>query len=145
MTKENGKRLNLWDLPFEERVELVVNKWLENLRSGRFRQGRLALRTPRGLCCLGVLCETILEIQPDFMKVDRKKNFYYHYYDGKNTYLPWIVQELLGIDEYGSIEDKDEYPLSYYNDNLKKSFEDLADIIEQKKDKIFLKHRALRT
>lgn len=35
-------------------------KWLEALRSGRYQQGRSALRRTNGtMCCLGVLCDLV--------------------------------------------------------------------------------------
>jgi hypothetical protein len=33
----------------------IKSKWLEALRSGRYRQSRNALFSDRGYCCLGVL------------------------------------------------------------------------------------------
>jgi hypothetical protein len=36
---------------------IVKKKWLNALRSGKFKQGQGALKNSEGHCCLGVLCE----------------------------------------------------------------------------------------
>lgn len=35
----------------------VALKWAEALESGQYEQGKSSLKTTRGYCCLGVLCE----------------------------------------------------------------------------------------
>jgi hypothetical protein len=35
----------------------IKKKWINALRSGRFKQGNGCLRSGEGHCCLGVLCE----------------------------------------------------------------------------------------
>ena len=40
----------------------VKEKWVEDLLSGDFEQGVGALRTDEGYCCLGVLCETMMNM-----------------------------------------------------------------------------------
>ena len=38
----------------------IKTRWLEALRSGRYKQGRSALRTSNNeFCCLGVLCDIV--------------------------------------------------------------------------------------
>ncbi len=37
--------------------EVVKQKWVEALRSGKYKQGRSVLRSESGFCCLGVLCD----------------------------------------------------------------------------------------
>lgn len=38
----------------------LKTKWLEALRSGKYKQGRSALRTIQDeFCCLGVLCDIV--------------------------------------------------------------------------------------
>lgn len=34
-----------------------IRKWVDALRSGEFRQGKLGLRIENAYCCLGVACE----------------------------------------------------------------------------------------
>ncbi len=42
----------------------VIEKWIKALRSGDFQQCRGALKTNKGYCCLGVLCELYLNDHP---------------------------------------------------------------------------------
>lgn len=42
--------------------ETVINAWVENLTSGKFLQGVGALNKSGKLCCLGVLCETGIQL-----------------------------------------------------------------------------------
>lgn len=37
--------------------EEIKNKWVEALRSGKYLQGKEALRNYNSFCCLGVLCD----------------------------------------------------------------------------------------
>ena len=39
--------------------EEIKAKWLEALRSGRYKQGTYALRKGNEFCCLGVLCDIV--------------------------------------------------------------------------------------
>lgn len=59
-------------------VELK-RKWLEALRSGRYKQGRFALKRGDEYCCLGILCEVggLREIPPK----DR--------WEDKSTFQSW--------------------------------------------------------
>ncbi len=43
--------------PPAEPVPSLRGRWLEALRSGRYPQDRGHLRSDRGFCCLGVLCD----------------------------------------------------------------------------------------
>lgn len=40
---------------------ILLDKWLEALRSGKYDQTRGALYDGRGYCCLGVLCDLVTE------------------------------------------------------------------------------------
>ena len=42
----------------------TYNKWITALKSGKYRQATKMLRSPRGYCCLGVLCE-VMEVPYD--------------------------------------------------------------------------------
>lgn len=55
----------LWFWFFETPGERLLRRWLKALRSGKYRQGRRKLRQPdlegECFCCLGVLCEILVE------------------------------------------------------------------------------------
>lgn len=43
--------------------EAFVRAWVEDLRSGKYEQGKKALKTADGkFCCLGVACETAVRL-----------------------------------------------------------------------------------
>jgi len=96
--------------------------WIEALRSGKFKQdgGTLVYKDGSGqkyFCCLGVACE-IAEVE--------KEAGSYHFVldDDQRLYLPSAVNKMLNL----SFED--EKLLAHYNDSEKKSFNEIADIIE---------------
>ena len=37
----------------------IADKWVEALRSGKYKQGKSALKKDDSFCCLGVLCDII--------------------------------------------------------------------------------------
>lgn len=56
-------------------------RWVAALRSGKFRQGKRALREGDTYCCLGVLCE--LAVADGAIRAEREANGAY-YYDGSS-------------------------------------------------------------
>jgi len=64
-------------------------KWIEALRSGKYKQGRLTLRTRNDCyCCLGVLC--------DVSNISKwEVNGAYYSYDGALGFLPLSLRDQL--------------------------------------------------
>lgn len=62
-------------------------KWVEALRSGKYRRGNSYLRSDAGWTCLGVLCDVLdsskWERHGDGVLVD-----YFWKYDGQSWFLP---------------------------------------------------------
>lgn len=101
-------------------------KWLEALRSGKFKQGsrRLYDKTSGGYCCLGVAL-TICGLGKDFMEGR-------HFVCDDDTFphvkpkdVPNFPEALIYTDSYSLA-----YGLSSMNDNGD-SFEEIADYIEK--------------
>lgn len=69
----------------------VKKRWLEALRSGKYSQGKGALRSPEGFCCLGVLCDALDPSQWDGCD-----------YDSEMLVLPAAVVE----EVFGSFDDR---------------------------------------
>jgi hypothetical protein len=103
-----------------------LKKWVEALRSGKYRQttGRLKKKLPGkhvGYCCLGVACKVL------GVKHDRLGNL-----------LPDEAQEMLGTNSRGTIPGPHKFRASGYhdlwelNDHLYMSFKEIADVIEEK-------------
>ena len=102
-------------------------KWVESLRSGKYRQGRGYLRVENRYCCLGVGCE-IFDIEKHARVQD--KILYYEF--GKEqpcvSICPDELWEILGFISCSN--------LVSMNDNGK-SFTEIADEIEKNSDKYF--------
>lgn len=68
-------------------------KWLDALRSGKYRQTKKELRSRSGgYCCLGVLCDV------SGMGYWNSKYEYLSEGDGRDKQLPWPVFNAIGID-----------------------------------------------
>ena len=90
----------------------LKKQWVEALRSGEYEQVRVELRNEKGYCCLGVLTELI---NPDVDWED---------WETRIDYEP--VKEALG-----GLQPSRFWHL---NDDLRYSFEEIADWIEEHVD-----------
>lgn len=99
-------------------------KWLENLRSGKYEQGRSALKQYNKYCCLGVLCETAIQLGIP-IAVDQDHSL--TRYEGCSMSLPEKLQEMI------QISDNNLDTLMYMNDNECRPFEEIANYIEAAK------------
>lgn len=71
----------------------LVKKWVEALRSGKYKQGRSALRNrDNEFCCLGVLCD----ISKQDLGIDWKLDDEIYYMEELGGVLPDKVWEYLG-------------------------------------------------
>lgn len=113
-------------------------RWLEALRSGKYKQGRTALKTERGdkpatYCCIGVLCqlladEELLEEFPPQTENGRSSFGYEGMYG-----MPHHSQmmNLVGVSHWSvGGSDESEGWLPALNDDFKLSFLEIADRIE---------------
>lgn len=108
----------------------VKEKWVAALRSGKYKQGKHALRMDDQFCCLGVLCdlatqEGVIE-QPD--QIARKYS-----YQGSVLSLPRQVTLWAGVndnDPYFIAADGSRTYVSYLNDR-DHLFTEIAEIIEE--------------
>lgn len=107
-----------------------AKKWVEALRSGKYRQGKNALATEDGrYCCLGVACELAAA-----EGVAQKVGF--GQFDGAKFELPASVIEWLGLnDSCGGFEGD---ALCLMNDAGKR-FKTIADVIESQPEGLFMK------
>lgn len=107
----------------------VAEKWVEALRSGKYKQTRSQLRDLSGYCCLGVLCDISglgnFIPSPDGSGYD---------FLGSLGILPGAVVSYSGIKTVnGELEGYRN--LAFVNDN-RGSFDQIADIIEKYWDKL---------
>jgi hypothetical protein len=103
----------------------IKRKWMEALRSGKYKQGTGCLRTINNkFCCLGVLADVI---DPERWEKSGANGYTAYYWrpGGYSAYLPSETWEELMKFPSGSQE-----TFSNMNDGGM-SFEDIADYIER--------------
>lgn len=108
--------------------------WVEQLRSGTYRQGSNVLAGKWPLddefryCCLGVACEVAVRHGAEVV-VERDKGL--KTYDGQQLLLPASVVEWFGLEHNNPYLRPDYSSASNLNDNFMLSFNEIADAIEQ--------------
>ena len=80
----------------------VKEKWIAALRSGEYEQGDGKLRTRKGYCCLGVLCDLYSkenawdwEFRGDDETIHLPMDYWY--FDEESEFLPISVMEWSGL------------------------------------------------
>lgn len=107
----------------------VKTEWLNALRSGEYEQGTGSLCKDGKYCCLGVLCE-LASKQGVCKKLEGI--FSHILYDGNDLHLPASVKEWCGFgsNPQGCNAYVNGRYLTTMNDIEKKSFTEIADLIE---------------
>lgn len=122
----------------------IAQQWVDALRSGRYKQGRNALKQDNGedscsYCCLGVLCD-LYQSQTDCRLDERTLGAArFVYIGGESEFLPSVVAEWAGMkSRIGKFND----PISEKSSDLANlndtgtSFEQLAHVIENHKEEL---------
>ncbi len=106
--------------------EMII-KWIEALRSGKYKQGRDLLRKDDEYCCLGVACDIFKsDINGDWVKpvmggrMSFKAGLIDVLYD-----IPPILKDKLGL------PDKVRNHMVSMNDSFDKNFNEIADYLEK--------------
>lgn len=104
-------------------------KWLEALRSGKYKQGKNHLQdNDNNFCCLGVLCDIY-----DPSKWEKIFNVAdaYTYNRESSSILPENIAYILGIGRFGYyVEEGTLFSLTELNDQGS-TFSEIADVIEK--------------
>lgn len=113
----------------------VKAKWVEALRSGKYKQGRYNLHYKDTYCCLGVLCE--VAVQEGVLLPPEVVNGYHLYAAAQGVPPQSLIQWAFSTDKHIV---KDHYVvktkkygrrnLIFYNDHAELSFIEIADLIE---------------
>lgn len=101
-------------------------KWVNALRSGKYKQARGYLRTgDNRFCCLGVLCDVSNKVEwlPVPCEVLESTD-YYRCNNSAGSFTPEDILEMTGL----TLNDQDE--LVNLNDKVRYDFEEIADYIE---------------
>lgn len=106
----------------------VKTEWLNALRSGEYEQGTGFLSKDGKFCCLGVLCDIATK-----QGVCKKIEYNHIHYDGNDSHLPNSVRIWCGFgnNPQGCNPIVNEIHLTTLNDTQKKSFDEIADLIEE--------------
>jgi len=125
----------------------VKEKWLKALRSGNYKQGEINLNNNNNtFCCLGVLCDIYIKENNLIWNDNAGSTGVKSIYTSAHT-LPKIIIMWAYDDESFNLEDTIDKSLDYLtggitlindkpvtlwmlNDNLNKTFDEIADIIE---------------
>jgi len=112
--------------PAPQTAQEARKLWVDALRSGKYKQGKFALRRGDRFCCLGVACQLAVEagVIPEPVQTSHDDEWVY---GGKFTVLPKKVYQWLDIDETGEYETGN---LVSDNDDGK-TFRSIASIIER--------------
>lgn len=104
-------------------------RWVEALRSDKYRQTTDALRRGERFCCLGVLCDLAVK---DGIVTQYVDEYHHYYYADQDAVLPAKVIEWAGVpDSDPDVTCNGEATtLANLNDNGK-SFAEIADLIEE--------------
>lgn len=98
-----------------------IKKWCAALRSGKFGQTQLTLQDDVGYCCLGVACDVFI---PTHLQ-ERMDDALYGVVPGNQEHSPdWLVK----INQ--DFRFLTEYKLATLNDEMRLSFDEIADLLE---------------
>lgn len=118
-----------------------AKQWVAALRSGEYKQGFNTLHsiTDEGerFCCLGVACDLFR----DELSLTKKQEQDVYMYNGDDATLPLSVVSLLNLNGENAywgtnVEDNDK-SLVAWNDVKKKSFKQIAALIEREPKGMF--------
>ncbi len=127
-------------------INAAATRWVEDLRSGKYRQIRHYLRTDAGYCCLGIACEIYMEDHDDLV---RRGSRYYqvtesgqNVIDGDDVVLPNIVQTWLGLRTNVGKWDNAQMPITANSlagmNDRGVPFKHIADRIEEEPEGLFV-------
>lgn len=119
----------------EDNIMLNENakKWVNALRSGKYKQGKHALRNLNDeYCCLGVACD--LAVKEGVIPKEEKTSCVF-VYGGSTGLLPVSVKNWLNLTNDAGMFD--EGVLIVLNDDDGLSFNQIADIIESEPKGLF--------
>lgn len=126
----------------------LVKLWVDTLRSGKYQQGKKALRSKDDkFCCLGVLCDISKDTLDTNWVLGNAYDKNHYSLDGFGGVLPESVVNYLGVtSENYNVQishknsklpnfvlekEKEEIYLTNLNDDYGLSFDQIADVLEE--------------
>jgi hypothetical protein len=114
----------------------LFDAWVSALRSGRYQQDYGFLKTDRGFCCLGVLCEVA------GLRSEKGSSYSEWFYSDSSKLLPERFFPGLSRDGLANLESGVK-SLIEMNDRDKLSFSEIADFLEKNRETILGKNQQL--
>lgn len=128
-------------------MSILVQKWIEALRSGRYKQAQHRLHKADGFCCLGVACNLFAPESSASSILDEITGSWITAYFGEKAFLPDQLRRSLGLSTPAGDFDGQEfvvqgrwthvYSLADANDKGA-SFDEIAEIIESRPEGLFV-------
>jgi len=118
-----------------------AKKWIEALRSGKYKKGHSYLKYGDTFCCLGVATDLYIK-EHKTLKWDSSSDVCL--FKCNSTLLELVVQKWLGLNSNSGDFDeqkKGETSLTLLNDNVYKTFKPIADFIETEPKGLFKKEK----
>ena len=107
--------------------EDIKKRWIEALRSGKYKQGKKRLKTlEENYCCLGVLCDIV----KDELGIEWHESNEYYVISGNAGVLPNDVIDYTGLLST-TLPGNPNRCLEGLNDLYGYTFEQIADVIEK--------------
>ncbi len=88
---------------------ILKAKWIEALRSGKYKQGKGVLRYGDEFCCLGVLCDVVDPKKWESQFNDNPDSPHTFMWEDQRSLLPNSVQKLTGLDDKAYLSSDLEY------------------------------------
>ena len=102
----------------------TIQKWCDALRSGEYKQGKEALQTDTGFCCLGVACKFFIPVNK--LRMGSLTPKFLH--GGFPSCQPFSPEWLKDINvNFSELTGK---KLSILNDSGNYNFNEIADLLE---------------
>ena len=118
----------------------VKKSWVSALRSGQYKQSVYNLKTEKGFCCLGVLCDLYLQEVEEEWELEPSDSVdggsHYSHISGYDTFLPPSIVKWAELPDYDpEVSDmlkpeRLKMQLSQFND-CGYTFEQIATLIEE--------------
>lgn len=123
-----------------------TKKWVAALRSGEYKQTQGRLQENDCYCCLGVACDLFIKEHPDKLVRQEVEGRIHFSHEDQTVFniLPKVVQEWLGLtSDSGKYYDDVNGNTHLWADNdvRRKTFKQIASIIESEPMGLFVKNK----
>lgn len=121
----------------DQRADLL-RRWVDALRSGKYKQARGRLKTDDGYCCLGVLCDVSGSGTWARPKYDKRRSAAHYYVTGDTTRFCALPPSVADVVKLSANTDGSDEEFEYVRMNdAGATFAEIADAIEKNHPDVF--------